>query len=85
MDSAVIVGGLVVVRRTVAVGALLGDCGLAKGGGAVAGIERELGEHVVAIGLDQAILAAVGEGEGFLDVSEGLAALVGGDASERRR
>jgi len=43
-------------------GALEDGFGFAEGSGAVAGIERELGE-VVALGLGEATLAAVGDGE----------------------
>jgi hypothetical protein len=67
------VGRFVVVRRAVAVGVVLGFLGVAAGFGGLAGVEGEARQEVVDVGLVEAVLAAVRDGEGFLG---GLAVLV---------
>ena len=67
------VGRFVVVRRAVTVGAVLGFLGVLAGFGGLAGVQGQAGQEVVDVGLVEAVLAAVGDGEGSLS---GLAVLV---------
>ena len=64
-------GGLVAMRRAVALGAFLGGLGVGAGGGEVAGVEVEPGQQVVDVGLLKTVLAAVGDAQGFLGVMAG--------------
>ncbi len=68
------------MRRAVALGPLSGDLGMPAGAGPVAVVEGELGEQVVDVGLVEAVLAAVGDGEGLF--GEGAVAVQPGQREQ---